>query len=141
MANENVTTENRTITAYQGRLFTVALKSNFGSTNIGWCITHLPKGVALLAEETVHQTNRAGGPVDQKFYLVAIDDVKKVSLEFRLVAHLPTIRKEEVHGTVTIDVEVHPYDEKADISKGRFVEYSENSATVSAVQDNDCTPV
>jgi hypothetical protein len=46
-----------------------------------------------------------------------------------------------VHGTVTIDVEVHPYDEKADISKGRFVEYSENSATVSAVQDNDCTSV
>jgi hypothetical protein len=69
---ESTKIENRTIVAYQGRLFTVALKSHFGSTNIGWVLTHLPKGVALLAEENVAQTARPGGPVNQVFHLVAI---------------------------------------------------------------------
>jgi hypothetical protein len=149
--NETVIPEKRTITAYQGRLFTVTLKSGFGSTNIGWCLTGLPSGIALLSEENIRLSSRIGGSVNQVFYFVAIaikdvkdvKDVKKVRLEFSLITHLPTIGEQQVVGTVSVDVEVYPYDETSDIGKTRFVDYSENGALVGAAsgEDSDCTRV
>lgn len=48
--------DDRKIVAYQGKLFKIVLESNFGSTNIGWCLTSLPVGIALLSEETIPLT-------------------------------------------------------------------------------------
>jgi hypothetical protein len=133
--------EDKKIIAYQGKLFKVVLGSHFGSTNIGWCLTSLPKGVALLSEEIVPLARQVGAPVHQVFNFTALDEVKDAKLEFRLIRHIATIGKEEQLETVEIEVDVVPYNEKSDVSKKRFVEYSENAATYSPAQDNDCTQV
>jgi hypothetical protein len=129
------------IIAYQGKLFKVVLGSNFGSTNIGWCLTSLPKGIALLAEGTVQPAPRLGAPVQQVFSFTALDEVKDAKLEFRLIKHVAFIGKEEQLETVEVEVEVVPYNAKSDVSRERFVEYSENTASYSPEQDNDCTQV
>jgi hypothetical protein len=135
--------DDKSIKALQGKLFKVSLESMLGSTGIGWCLTALPKGIALLSEESILKTARLVGPIDQVFNFCALDDVGKVEIEFRLIAHRATIGKEEQSETVTVSVEVVPYNEKGDVSKARFVEYSENSATYGgeAAGDDDCTQV
>jgi hypothetical protein len=129
------------ITAYQGKLFRVTLLSHFGSTNVGWCLTSLPKGIALLAEEITLLASRPGAEVRQIFSFSPLDNAGTETLEFRLIKHLPSIGKEEQLETVNVQVDVVPYDKKNGLSKDRFVEYSENSATYKLAQDNDCTQV
>lgn len=133
--------EIQAIKAYQGKLFKVALRSNFGSTNIGWCLTSLPKGIALLAEEHEAESQRTGRAVQQVFYFCAVDSVENEDLEFRLIKHSPVIRKEEQLKTVTLKVQVVSYDPNSDIGKDNFVEYHENAANVSGGSDDDCTRV
>ncbi|MDR0910243.1 MAG: hypothetical protein LBM77_10820 [Spirochaetaceae bacterium] len=139
MANQNE--ERQAIKAYQGRLFKVAFTSHFGSSNVGWVLTSLPKGIALLAEETL-PSEKGNTTVIQTFYFSALDaDKPQKELEFRLVAHLPTIDKEAQKQTVTIKVLVVPYDENAEgIGKDRFVEYCDNKAVYGDASD-DCTQV
>jgi hypothetical protein len=134
-------TDDKKIIAHQGKLFKVVLGSNFGSTNIGWCLTSLPKGIALLSEETIQLSSRFITPVHQVFNFTALDEVKDVKLEFRLIRHVATIGKDDELETMEIEVDVVPYNAKSDVSKKRFVEYSENAASYSPVQDNDCTQV
>jgi hypothetical protein len=133
----------KSIKAYQGKLFKVTLRSNFGSTNIGWCLTALPKGIALLSEEDIPESARIGTPIQQVFNFCALDAVGNTELEFRLIEHRATITKDAQHETVTVTVTVVPYDEKGDVSKARFVEYSENSAAYGGAGsgDHDCTQV
>jgi hypothetical protein len=133
--------ERQAIKAYQGRLFKVALTSHFGSSNYGWVLTSLPKGIALLSEE-VEPSEKGNTTVSQNFYFTALDaEDPQVELEFRLVAHLPTIGKDAQKQTITIKVLVVPYNEDADgIGKGRFVEYNDNNAAYN-IADDDCTQV
>jgi hypothetical protein len=129
------------VIAYPGRLFKVVLGSNFGSTNIGWCLTFLPHGIALLAEEIVPLSPRVGTPVQQVFNFVVLDAAQDAKLEFRLIKHIGTIGKDEQLETVEVEVAVVSDSLKSGVSKKRFVEYSENVATYLPVQDDDCTQV
>jgi hypothetical protein len=75
------------------------------------------------------------------FNFTALDVVKDAKLEFRLIRHTAFIGKDDHVETVELAVKVVPYNAESDISKKRFVEYSENTATYSSAQDNDCTQV
>jgi hypothetical protein len=129
------------ITAYQGKLFKVTLLSNFGSTNTAWCLTSLPQGIALLAEEIILLASQLDAGVQQVFSFSPIDSLGTETLEFRLIKHLPSIGKEEQLETVKVQVDVVPCDEKNGLSKDRFVEYGENTPTYDGMRDNDCTQV
>jgi hypothetical protein len=130
--------DDKKVTVCLGKLFKVVLESNFGTTNIGWCLTHLPTGIALLAEETLLSTPRVGASVQQVFSFTALE-VKTTALEFRLIRHTATI-SDEALGKVTVKLEVKA--EESSIDKTNFVEYSENTATVAATEnDGDCTQV
>jgi hypothetical protein len=133
--------ERQAIKAYQGRLFRVSLQSHFGSSNAGWCLSSLPKGIAFLAEED-RPDSRGNTSTTQVFSFCALDAVGKAELEFRLIAHLPTISKKEQLQTVTIKVLVvsHNVDEGG-IGKDRFVEYRDNQACFNEGDSDDCTQV
>jgi hypothetical protein len=134
--------DNGKVTAQQGKLFKVVLGSNFGSTNIGWCLTSLPQGIALLAEEVIPLSSQLGTQVQQVFYFSVLNEIKNAKLEFRLIEHLAVIGKKEQRETVEIEVEVVSGDLKSDVSKRRFVEYNGNAAAYfPPVQDDDCTQV
>jgi hypothetical protein len=137
---DNGSMTGKKVIAYRGRLFKVVLESNFGSTNIGWCLTYLPRGIALLAEDVISTTSRPGAPVLQEFAFTVLDEkIENVMLEFRLIRHNATIGKDEQLEAVTIYVHTVEYKEGS-IDKTNFVEYSENSATVPG-HDSDCTRV
>lgn len=119
---------NESITAYQGKSFCVNLESHLGSTNYGWCLISMPKGIILAGQ--------ANDPVDglslvtQKFFFIAVEAPKKqpVEIEFGLccltqvASELSPFKYEE---RVVVHVQVVPSN---GVEGRRFVKYNENEA-------------
>ena len=122
------------ITAYQGKSFSVTLQSYLGSTNYGWCLISMPAEVILAGQS--NESANGLSLVNQVFYFIAVDVPKKqpVELEFGLccltqqVSELNPFKYEE---RVKIAVNIVPSNDD-DATNGRsFVKYSENAATYS----------
>ena len=127
----------QSIVVSQGATFVVELQSMLGSSNYGWCLSSLPKGVILVGTEVVRlPSSHPIGPVNQKFYFGAYSCDQTLTLEFVMTA--PSCL-EDIKDTYTVDVQIVPAD------KQQFVPYSENAvANVKygyACADQDQTPV
>ena len=110
----------QSIVVSQGATFVVELQSMLGSSNYGWCLSSLPKGVILIGAEAVKLPSpHPIGPVNQKFYFGAYSCDQTLTLEFVMTA--PS-RLEDIKDTYTVDVQIVPAD------KQQFVPYSENAA-------------
>lgn len=131
------------ITAYQGKFFSVTLQSQLGSTNYGWCLTSMPKEVILVGQINEPANNLpqgyVGGLVNQMFYFIAITAPKKqpIELEFGLCcltqspSEVTPFKYEE---QVKVAVTVVPSNE---LSEHKFVKYSENAAVYSPESNPD----
>ena len=109
MANEMV--------VLQGKEFTTGLQSMLGSTAYGWCLTGLPKGIALLHIEN-EPTASGVSPIIQRFYFVAYAKTeKKAEIEFTLVNFATKVPSDQKH---VLAVTVVPSDSE------EFAKYSEN---------------
>lgn len=99
MANEMV--------VLQGKSFSVDLQSMLNSSNYGWSLTGLPKGVVLLGT-TVAPTCSGVAPVVQTFWFGAISATDgKAELEFTMVKFSDLTVTSKKH---TISVKVIPSD-------------------------------
>ena len=125
----------QSIVVSQGATFVVELQSMLGSSNYGWCLSSLPKGVVLLGIDTV-PSPRFIGPVNQKFYFGACSCDQTLTLEFVVTA---SHYLQDIKDTYTVDVQIVPAD------KQQFVPYSENTiANVKygyACADQDQMPI
>lgn len=131
------------ITAYQGKFFSVTLQSQLGSTNYGWCLTSMPAEVILAGQINDPVNNLpegyVGGLVNQMFYFIAVAAPKKqpVELEFGLCcltqspSEVTPFKYEE---QIKVAVTIVPSN---DLSERKFVRYSENAALYSPGSNPD----
>lgn len=118
------------IQVYEGRNFSVSLRSMLGSTNYGWSLTHLPKGVVLIGTEIAN--HRQGiMPVDQIFYFGAeglngCEEEKNLRLTFAMVCY-SDFRKCVDEVDIDVMVMKEKNDKKVEI-QAKKVQYANNSA-------------
>lgn len=126
------------IKAYQGKSFSVTLRSMIGSTNYGWCLTTLPS-CFVLAGQVNTPTAPGVAPVDQIFYFLTVgepEEGERANLCFGLynLSHIAyPFAPEEM---VEIAVQVVPCNE--DETSSPFVKYSENAAFYNGMDSNLC---
>lgn len=119
------------ITAYQGKNFSVTLQSYLGSANYGWCLTSMPAGVILVGQS--NESANGLSLVNQVFYFIAIDEPKKQSVELEfglccLTQNPSKLNPFKFEEKIKITVNIIP----SNGQDGRsFVKYSENSAIYS----------
>lgn len=109
----------QSILVLQGKSFIVELQSMYGSSNYGWCLSSMPKGIVLLGIENVSMENKTIiGPVKQTFYFAAVSAEEKVTLKFDLIsAACPT----DVKAAYSAEVQIIPANSED------FVQYSDNA--------------
>ena len=117
--------EEKSIIAYQGKIFTVTLQSMLGSTNYGWCLASLPEGI-LLVDKLDTPTRPGIAPVNQTFYfgVASIGEEKDVILSFKEIC-LSDFSK--IGKLLNVDVKLLPDNNEPNDSSS-FVKYSENAA-------------
>ncbi|MDD4417717.1 MAG: hypothetical protein PHH81_02675 [Bacteroides graminisolvens] len=122
------------ISAYEGKSFNVTLQSYLGSTNYGWCLISLPKGIILAgqANEPAFQDGTRNALVNQIFYFIATEATQeKTEIDFGLCcltqnpSELNPFKYEEM---VTVFVNVIPANK---LEGSKFVQYSGNAAMYS----------
>ncbi len=117
--NEN---QKQAINVNRGEIFSVTLQSMIGSTNYGWCMTSMPKGISLFAQ--CNEPASSGiGPVNQIFHFLAIIPAKDMKIEFKLLC---LSEPDKVEKELSINVFISNTDKVRGL--GDFVRYSENSA-------------
>lgn len=125
------------ITAYQGKSFSVTLQSHLGSTNYGWCLISMPAEVILVGQS--NDPVNGFSLVNQVFYFIAVGESKKQSVELDfglccLTQSSPFTYEERVKVAVNII--------PANDTNGRkFVKYSENAASYSPTHNLDLMAV
>lgn len=128
------------ISAYEGKSFNVTLQSYLGSTNYGWCLISLPKGIILAgqANEPAFQDGTRNALVNQIFYFIATEATQeKTEIDFGLCcltqnpSELNPFKYEEM---VTVFVNVIPANK---LEGSKFVQYSGNAAMYSPSGGSD----
>jgi hypothetical protein len=115
--------QDQAINVNRGEMFSVTLQSMIGSTNYGWCMTSMPKGVYLFAQCN-EPTSGGIGPVNQVFHFLAITPANgKMEIEFKLLC---LSDPDKVEKELSIGVIITEMDRAGGL--GDFVRYSENSA-------------
>nr|WP_320058139.1 hypothetical protein [uncultured Bacteroides sp.] len=127
------------ITAYQGKSFNVTLQSYLGSTNYGWCLISLPKGIILAGQinEPVDCCGRSS-LVNQIFFFIATEaSQSQLELDFGLCCltqNPSAVTPFKYEEKVTVFVNVVPANT---IEGSKFVKYSDNAAIYSPSTGND----
>ena len=109
---------NKEFVALEGKVFTVELQSQKGSTNYGWCVASLPKEIILMDTENVFVGGRAGGTMLQRFYFGAVSSEEiNVTIDFVMTCWSDLTKVSE---HFTAEVTIIPK------NSSDFVSYSEN---------------
>ncbi|WP_321480247.1 hypothetical protein [uncultured Bacteroides sp.] len=128
------------ITAYQGKSFHVTLQSYLGSTNYGWCLLSLPKGIILAgqANEPVSDNGRMSVMTNQMFFFIPTESSQKqVEIDFglcRLNQEASELNPFKYEEKVTVMVSVVPANT---VEGSKFVKYTDNAATYSPATGHD----
>ncbi|SFR96332.1 hypothetical protein [Anaeromicropila populeti] len=115
------------IQANVGKHFVVTLQSMVSSSNYGWCLSSLPKGV-VLADKYDIATKPGIAPIDQIFVFLAKEAGENLEIIFELLNlsnPLNCANTVKVLVTVTPAEAVNNSLEEAK----EFVQYSDNSAS------------
>lgn len=125
------------ITAYQGKNFSVTLQSHLGSTNYGWCLISMPAEIILVGQS--NESTNGLSLVNQVFYFIAVSASKEksVELEFGLCCLTQVSSKLNPFKfveRVKVMVNLVPSNDQ---DSRKFVKYSENAATYSPTNNID----
>lgn len=104
----------------EGKIFTVELLSNFGSTNYGWCISSLPEGIIMMGAENIHIGGSRSVTKLQRFYFGVVSSKElQVDINFTMNNWSDLTKVAEYF---TAKVRIVPS------NSSDFVSYSENVA-------------